>query len=292
VPGFFCFFRVQWSSIIPLRPRVDAAAGTMPPVTVRVSVFTTRVVIEAEAIYFGVTAGLRYGRMTSIPRPERDRLVETFRSYAHAIAAEVLRKFPTLERDEVRGAAELGLVEAASSFDPSRGVLFKTFAYYRIRGAIYDSLRKMGWFAKERTRLRFESAANEYLSDYSEAAPSNGSPRETYEELQGITRSVLNCYFLSLSGVAEELPETGLKSPEETYAQDETQRNLHEALSQLPAKNRRVLEDYYFRDETLEAIGQRLGLSKSWVSRLHAKSLDMLREILERAGETGVARAS
>ncbi|MBV9508144.1 MAG: sigma-70 family RNA polymerase sigma factor [Acidobacteriia bacterium] len=227
--------------------------------------------------------------MTAITIPDRDRLVETFRSYAHAIAAEVLRKFPSLERDEVRGAAELGLVEAAGSFDPSRGVLFKTFAYYRIRGSIYDNLRKMGWFAKEGARLRFESAANEYMSDYSETAAANGSPQETHAELQDIASSVVNCYFLSLSSVTQELPETGVKSPEESYAQNEAQKNLHKALSQLPPKNRQVLEDYYFRDQTLDAIGQRLGLSKSWVSRLHAKSLDLLREAV-RQTEKGDSR--
>ena len=47
---------------------------------------------------------------------------------------------------------------------------------------------------------------------------------------------------------------------------------LREALTKLPPKNRQVLEDYYFRDETLESIGERLGLSKSWVSRLHARA--------------------
>jgi RNA polymerase sigma factor for flagellar operon FliA len=45
-----------------------------------------------------------------------------------------------------------------------------------------------------------------------------------------------------------------------------------------------VLESYYFGEETLESIGTRLGLSKSWVSRLHAKSLDLLREAMEQAG--------
>ena len=107
--------------------------------------------------------------MATVPRPGADRLAETFRSYAHAIAAEVMRKFPTVDRDDIRGSAELGLVEAANSFDPTRGVLFKTFAYYRIRGAIYDSLRKMGWFAKDSARLKFESGANEYMKDYARA---------------------------------------------------------------------------------------------------------------------------
>ena len=196
-----------------------------------------------------------------------------------------------LERDEVRGAAELGLVEAANSFDPTRGVLFKTFAYYRIRGAIFDNLRRVGWFSKEPARLRFESGANEYLKDYSDSAPPSGSAPEAHQELNDLTSSVVNCYLMSLASVTEELPDTAAETPEETLLASESHKNLHRALAQLPDKNRQVMEAYYFRDETLESIGQRLGLSKSWVSRLHAKSLDMIRAILDQSGAPGVARA-
>jgi RNA polymerase sigma factor for flagellar operon FliA len=226
-----------------------------------------------------------------IPKPDTGRLIETYRSYAHALAAEVLRQFPGVNKDDVRGAAELGLVEAANNFDPSRGVLFKTFAYYRIRGAIYDGLRKMGWFAKDAVRLRFESGANEYLGDQSETNPGNGTAQDTYRELKDITGSVLNSYFLSLNSVAEELPETVTPSPEARYITEERNEKLRGALSQLPSKNRQVLEDYYFRDQTLEEIGTRLGLSKSWISRLHAKSLDLLRLALEEAGLSSAAPA-
>jgi RNA polymerase sigma factor FliA len=175
------------------------------------------------------------------------------------------------------------LVEAANSFDPTRGVLFKTFAYYRIRGAVYDSLRKIGWFATEPTRVRFESGANEYMKDYSDNAPPKSSPEEAFEELKDITTSTLTCYFLSLASVADQLPEKSTKSPEEAYLKQEANDNLRKALAQLPEKNRQVLEDYYFRDATLEDIGRRLGVSKSWVCRLHAKSLEMARSILQQA---------
>jgi len=222
--------------------------------------------------------------MPTVSNASPDRLIETFRSYSHAISAEVLRKYPAIDRDDIIGAAELGLVEAANNFDPSRGVLFKTFAYYRIRGAIYDSLRKMGWFAKDAARLRFENGANEVLKDYADIAPTASSPEASAQELQDLTTSVVNCYFLSLTSMTEELPESGVKSAEERYMDCEMRERLREALAKLPEKNREVLEAYYFQDETLESIGKRLGLSKSWLSRLHAKSLEMLRTVLEEAG--------
>jgi len=225
--------------------------------------------------------------MPTVSNASPDRLIETFRSYSHAISAEVLRKYPAVDRDDIVGAAELGLVEAANNFDTSRGVLFKTFAYYRIRGAIYDSLRKLGWFAKDAARLRFESGANEFLKDYADIAPPASSPDASAQELQDLTTSVVNCYFLSLTSMTEELPESGVKSAEERYMDREISERLREALAKLPEKNREVLEAYYFQDETLESIGKRLGLSKSWLSRLHAKSLEMLRTVLEEAGVAG-----
>src|SRR5215471_4000526 len=121
--------------------------------------------------------------MTEPVTTNPNRLIEAYRSYAHAISAEVLKKLPSsVDRDDVIGAAELGLVEAAQNFDPSRGVLFKTFAYYRIRGAIYDSLRKMGWFAKDAARLRFERGANELLKDYADSAAPTSSPEANVQD--------------------------------------------------------------------------------------------------------------
>src|ERR1700742_3068372 len=131
------------------------------------------------------------------------RLTELNLSYAHAIAMEVSRKLPlVLERKDIQGWAELGLVEAARSFDPTRGIQFKTFAYYRIKGAIYDGLRKMGWYPKgQYQRLRFEMSANEYLTDFSTHAPPNSSAEDQLQDLKDLTANVMSCYMLSLEAM-------------------------------------------------------------------------------------------
>ena len=155
--------------------------------------------------------------MSSIPKPDVQPLIESYQDYAHAIAAEVCRKLPTqLDRRELEGAADLGLVEAAQAFDPSRGVLFKTFAYYRIRGAVYDALRKMGWFSKSLyQQYKFEMAANEYLKDYSESTPPQVIVEAEYEEIKNFTGSVLSCYLLSLEDLTQEISDSSDKSPEQ-----------------------------------------------------------------------------
>lgn len=216
------------------------------------------------------------------PTPEIDNLVDLHRSYAQALAAQILRGLPShVDRSEIHAAAELGLVEAASSFDSRRGVQFKTFAYYRIRGAVYDCLRKMNW-ATGAARRQFvaDRGSNDYLRDYTEVSV---PPRDTAgagRELERITGSLACTYLLSLESLKREIP-SAAETAEQKIQGDEERQGLAGALSELPPNNRQVMEDYYFRDLSLEQIGAKLNLSKSWVCRIHAKSLEMLREKLQ-----------
>jgi RNA polymerase sigma factor for flagellar operon FliA len=205
------------------------------------------------------------------------KLVEEHRSFAHAVAAEVLRKLPKdVDRDDIRAAAELGLVEAANHFDPARGVLFKTFAYYRIRGAVYDCLRKMGWLPSRLYReCKFEMAANAFLADCT-GSPASGGGNADHQQIRGLAGSIVSCFVLSLDAVGDELLTARDTSPEQNAAASERKALVEQALRQLPDRNRRVIEGHYFREQSLDQIGRELGLSKSWVSRIHARSIEML----------------
>ena len=82
-----------------------------------------------------------------------------------AIARKVKRTLGgAIEVDDLVGYGRKGLVEAAERFDGRAGVAFTTFAYYRIRGAMYDGIRAMGWYSRaDYARYRAEERANEYL---------------------------------------------------------------------------------------------------------------------------------
>lgn len=210
------------------------------------------------------------------------KLIQSNISYSHAIAAQVIRRLPPdLEKKDIHGWAELGLVQAANAFDSRYGVQFKTFAYYRIKGAIYDGLRKMSWYPKGQYRqLGFEMAANEYLKDLSSDAPGSSSPEQQLQDLRLLTGNLMSCYMLSLEDMPQEPIDQNQDSAEEKVVREQQRKHLRQCLSQLPETNRRVVEHCYFEDLTLEEIGRKLRLSKSWVCRLHSKSLEMLRERL------------
>jgi RNA polymerase sigma factor for flagellar operon FliA len=221
--------------------------------------------------------------MSSGLRPDVNQLIHSYRSYARAIASELLCKLPPhIDKEDIFGAAELGLVEAARAFDASRGVLFKTFAFYRIRGAVYDCLRKMAWFSKAQyQQYKFERAANEYLADYSATAAPQGTPEEEYGELKNIAASVVTCYMLSLDQLQQEIAAVDGSQGEQECERIEQERELRQCLAQLPERNRQVMELYYLQDLSLEQIGEKMGLSKSWVCRIHSKSLEMMRSALQ-----------
>src|SRR5262249_54862619 len=144
---------------------------------------------------------------------------------------------PSVDRDDLIGAAELGLVEAARNFDPTRGVLFKTFAYYRIRGAIYDALRRMGWL-KGDARLRFEAGANEYIKDYTESGDGDSpSPEGAHGELQQLSSAVVTSYILSLDASNTEIADEKAVSAEDALLERDARRQLREAICRLPENN-------------------------------------------------------
>ena len=95
---------------------------------------------------------------------DRRALAEQYMPYVRSIAGKIKKTVAKeIEFEDLVEYGVIGLLEAADRFDAKHGVQFMTFAYYRIRGAIYDGLRGMGWMSRsEYTKARIEMRANEY----------------------------------------------------------------------------------------------------------------------------------
>src|SRR5260221_12843160 len=98
---------------------------------------------------------------------ERQRLVDANVPFVRSIAAKIKEQLPReIEFDDLVAYGMQGLLEAAQRFDGSHGTSFTTFAYYRVRGAMFDGLRGMGWLPRaEYSPLRFEERASPSLSN-------------------------------------------------------------------------------------------------------------------------------
>jgi len=226
---------------------------------------------------------------------EVNQLVEKHLSLVQAIARKVKKTLnASIELDDLVGYGSKGLVEAAERFDARHGVAFTTFAYYRIRGAIYDGLRAMGWYSRaDYARYRAEERANEYLRNRADregagqaqaGAAGAGSPSAseaaTLAEVHEILSSVATVHITSLEA-ASSVPDESLPAADVAVDNHRLSHRVRQAVAALPDKERRLMELYYFADKNLEEAGAELGLSKSWACRLHARAVDLLRDAMD-----------
>ncbi len=207
---------------------------------------------------------------------KRDAMIEQYMPYAVSIANRVAKSLSSsVDYDDVLCNAKVGLLEAARRFDENQNVDFHTFAYYRIKGAIYDGLRKSGWLPRSiYSRIKFEEASNDYLQYMSE------SNREAIDSSKAATDTVntlASIYIISLDAnedlEVEDINQVDIEKRAEFH---QIRAHMKDALSSLPQKEKQLIMMYYFQNKTLEESGDKLGLSKSWVSRLHARALEML----------------
>ena len=220
-----------------------------------------------------------------------NQLVEKHLSLVQAIARKVKKTLnASIEVDDLIGYGSKGLVEAAERFDARHGVAFTTFAYYRIRGAMYDGLRAMGWYSRaDYARYRAEERANEYLRSRADregaaqaeagAAGKKADPETTLAEVNEILSGVATVHITSLEA-ASSVADESLPAPDVAVDSHRMSRRVREAVAALPDKERRLMELYYFADKNLEQAGAELGLSKSWACRLHARAVELLRDAM------------
>jgi RNA polymerase sigma factor (sigma-70 family) len=184
-------------------------------------------------------------------------LAERYVPLAKSIAKPLKLAFPS-SADDFESAALFGLVEAAQSFDPDRGVKFATFARYRIRGALRDALRDM-------VASGFHGNADE-------------SPCVT-----------------SMTAESEEMGRMLLTSPDEPVgALFDGDEFVERCLMQLPARHRAACRKIYVDGKSQAEAAAELGYSKSRLSYLHKESLGILSDALayrERVEEVKLAKS-
>lgn len=221
----------------------------------------------------------------------REQLVEQHLHLVHSVAAKLRGKLgKTMETGDLVAYGTQGLIEAAAKYDPKQGTAFSTFAYYRVRGAMFDGMRAMGWYSRsDCARFRAEERANEYMEATAarEAAAKAASPAEAtadkaevLQSIADILGGVATVHITSMEAAAD-VADPKSKAADEQLLDAEDRRRLRSALAELPEKERQLLDLYYFADMNLEDAGKKLGLSKSWACRLHSRAVNLLREALQ-----------
>jgi RNA polymerase sigma factor for flagellar operon FliA len=220
-------------------------------------------------------------------RPEQRKLVEEHLRLAEQIARFIRRSLPPeVDVDELISYAREGLTEAALRYDPRRGASFATFAGYRVKGAIYDGIRKGAYlnrteYARHRETLKFRERANEYLAERSEE-PAAQNQQGAVEEAETYVAELASVFLISLDAHAEthEKIASDERGADELIEAQELQRQLRQARSTLEPKEAELLRLHYDEGLTLSDAGRRLGFSKPWASRLHARAIRSLAVVM------------
>lgn len=227
-------------------------------------------------------------RAKPIDTSDKRAVCEQFTPYVRSIAGKVKKTVAKeIDFDDLVEYGMIGLLEAADRYDPKHGANFMTFAYYRIRGAIYDGLRGMGWMSRsEYARARFEERANEYLAEVAQAEEAGTEiPENPFEmavqDLAAAVQGLAAVYLTSLDGT-DGLQLEDEKSPgqEDALGLSEARVLVRDTIKKLNEQERQLLEMYYYKEMSLQEVGEKLGLSKSWTSRLHARVIEKLHRML------------
>lgn len=193
-------------------------------------------------------------------------------------------RLPSSLKEEFLSAGMLGLVEAADRFVPDKGVDFKAFAFFRIRGAVIDYVRSTCELSGSAYRMLKALEASQDLQEAAQDKVRRDADATPHRKLERIvdylTKSALSYKLVaSLQGQREEATRRDTDSPEVLLARKREAKKIRDCLATLSPKERLIIEQYYFNDFNLtEVAKQHAGLSKSWVSRLHEKAIEKLRD--------------
>ena len=232
--------------------------------------------------------------MQGAPTPHH--LTESCQGLVRSLAWKIKQKLPPqVELDDLIAYGQLGLVQAAHDFDPARGRQFTTYAYYRIRGAILDGLSQMAWFSRaDYHRSRYERMSGELLraetetGDETAETEPGGANESVLQESHWFADIVTKLSVVYLATADENgshgnLLEDGREPPPAQVIAREMRERLARLVDALPPAARSLIRDTYFEGITLQQAGHRLGISKAWASRLHAKTLAQLSRSLSLA---------
>lgn len=230
----------------------------------------------------------------------RAKVINEFSPLIKYIASRIaIRLPPHIDLNDLINAGVIGLIDAIEKFDASKQIKFKTYAEFRIRGAILDELRSMDWVPRsvrqkarkvEDAYARLEYSLGRPASD-EEVASEMKVDIDTFHKLLSETASVS---LLSLDDLGEDDSDLSKRNLLEYILQDEKDWPSHKlryaevreivakGIMSLPEKERMVISLYYYDELTMKEIGHVLKFTESRVSQIHTKAVLRLRSKMQK----------
>lgn len=229
--------------------------------------------------------------------PMRNQIIMDYAPLIKYIAQRIAARLPSnIDIDDLFSAGVIGLMDAIDKYDPSRDNKFKTYAEFRIRGAILDELRNQDWVPRsvresnkreERAKLELEHKLGRPATEKEIAEHLQVSLEEYHEKSLRTRVAMLSLEELggSAGGEKKSLLEC-LENPNSvnpfTQLKIKGVRELiMKTVEDLPEKQKLVLSLYYYEDLNLKEIGKILDVTESRVSQLHTQAVQKMRQKLK-----------
>ncbi len=231
--------------------------------------------------------------------PNRDAVVAEFLPGIRIQAMRLKMRLPShIEADDLVSSGVVGLLDALARFDSSRGIKFRTYADFRIRGAMLDYLREMDWFPRSvrQHSSRLQSAytrLENILGRPPEEEEVAGDLGITTEDLRKQLAMFTGVSVFSLDAIQDEDEEngSGMRSLLADAAKDECREEeltrelkdlLGKAIDMLPEREKQLIAFYYYEDLTLREISRIFNLGEPRICQLHAQAVLRLKGKMNR----------
>lgn len=226
---------------------------------------------------------------------DRDELILEHLPQVNWIAARIHEKLPSsIQLDDLISAGIVGLLAAIDRYDPSYNASLKTYAEYKIRGAILDSIRGLDGIPSH--RRKHVKQVQEAISAAEQRLQRTPTDEEIASQL-GLTIAEYQQWMVDLRAVSlgsldviEDSEEVGLVkfiaddselSPEHILQQSELEQVISDGISKLPANERTVLSLYYKEELNFREIASVMNLHITRISQLRAQGIIRLRSYTE-----------
>jgi RNA polymerase sigma factor for flagellar operon FliA len=228
---------------------------------------------------------------------ERERLILEHLPQVKLIARRIHERLPeSVNLEDLISTGVIGLIAAIDRFDPTHNVKLKTYAEYKIRGAILDSLRGLDWAPRQqRKRAKQIESAIAAIEQRLHRAPTEeeiathlkltiGEYHEWLVEIRGLNLGSLEGPSGEEDGhdLLKYLSDDEENWPSRLLERSELHRLLAEAIEKMPRTERIVLSLYYQEELTLREIAKVVNLHESRVSQLKSQAILRLRSLIER----------
>ena len=226
----------------------------------------------------------------------REEFILSFHSLVCAIANKLKNKIPdSVETDDLITVGMIGLIEAYDRFEKTRGIPFTAYAELRIRGAMLDMLRQQDWVPRTvRKRVRETQQFRDWFIEKNKREPSEAElaqllgiecsrlekrmGRDIIQNLVSLEDTVSHSGSLSIG----DLLASGAVSVEEGLMHREILDLLLLEIERLSERERITVELYYFQNQSLRYIGEKLGVTESRICQIRSQAVQKLRMALRR----------